>query len=99
MSPDGDKPRALGLFSLEKAKGELINAYLYLKGRSQADMARLFSVVPCNRTRGNRHKLKPRNFRINVRKNLFECSRLSRETVESLEIFKTHLDAFLCNLL
>ena len=84
-----------------------INTYKYLQGGCWEDGARLCSVVPSDRTRGNGHKQKQRKFQLNTRKNFFPLRvtepwpRLPREAVESpsLEIFQPRLDAVLCSLL
>jgi len=67
-----EKQRELRLFSLEtrRLSRDLINVYKYLIGRNEGDRSSCFSVVPSDRTRGNRHKMKNRKFPLNVGTNL-----------------------------
>ena len=64
------------LFSLEKRRlrGDLINAYKYLKGWIQVDGASLFSTVTSNRTGVNMHKLEYKKFYTNIRKNFLSLT-------------------------
>jgi len=104
-----ERLRELDLFSLEKRRlrEDLRNASKYLQGGGQEDGARLCSVVPSDRTRGNGHTRKQRKFQLKMRKNFFPLRvmepwpRLPRKVVESpsLEIFQTLLDTVLCSLL
>jgi len=87
----------------EQALGDLINVCKHLMGNTMEAGARLFSVVPSDRTRGNGHKLKYRKFFSNIRRLFFTVrmiehrNKLPREDVEfpSLEIFKSSVDTAL----
>jgi len=87
----------------EKVQTDLVSVYKYPKRRCKEDGARLFSVVPSDRIRGDGHKVKHRRCLLNIRKHFFPVRvvehwhRLPREVVESpsLEIFRTHLNVLL----
>ena len=105
-----ERLRELGLFSLKKRRlrGDLTNAYKSVN-TLRVGVRRMgpdSSVLPNDRTRGNGHKVKHRQFHLNTRKNFTlrvveHRNRLSRGVVESpsLEILRTCLDEVLCNLL
>ena len=71
------------------------------------DEARLFSVLRRDRTRSSGLKLEHEKSHTSMWKNFFTVrvtehwNRLPREVVESssVEVFKTHLDTYLCDLL
>uniref|UniRef100_A0A803XQH0 Aldehyde dehydrogenase domain-containing protein n=1 Tax=Meleagris gallopavo TaxID=9103 RepID=A0A803XQH0_MELGA len=65
LLPCAKNLRCLGLFGLEKTERGFINAYEYVKGRSQVDGAKLFLMVPSERTR---LKLEQRRFHMKLKK-------------------------------
>lgn len=93
--------------SLEKGRlrRDLIpdTVYQYLKGGYQMDAARLFPGVPRNST-GDK-KLVHRKLHLNIRKKLITVrmtkhwKKLPREFIGSLEIFRSHSDTVLSNVL
>ena len=109
-----EKLRKLGLFSLEKRMlgvvvcicVVLFNVFKYLERSCKQDRARLFSVVPTAKTRGNGHILEHRKFLLNIRRHFIvrvpkHLHRLPREVVETspVEVFKRHLVMVLGHLL
>lgn len=83
------------LFRLEKAWGGSHSKYtMYREGK-----AKLFSAVPCGRTRGNRHEVQHRKFPLEIGKHFFTVKvmeHLNGMPQEAdcpfLEVFKIFLD-------
>lgn len=70
-----ERLRDLGFISCEtrRLQGYLINIYKYLKGGAKEEGARLFPVVPTDKTRVNGQKVKHIMFPLNIRKHSFYC--------------------------
>jgi len=90
---------------VEKAAGTPHCSLPVLKGAYKKYGDKLFRRACCDRTRGNRFKLKEGRFRLDIRKKFFttrrakQQHRLPREVRDapSLEIFKARLDGALSN--
>lgn len=65
------KAETWDFWAWRRSRRDLTQACKYLKGECQDNGVEFFSVVPSDRTRGNRHKLEQRNFHLNMRKNFF----------------------------
>ena len=76
-------------------------------GRNEDKGAKLFSVVPSEKTRGDGHRKKHMTFHLNSRKHFItvrvtkDWKRFLREVAEppAMEVHQTHLDKVLRNLL
>lgn len=91
----------------EDAERNLINIYEYLNRGCRGERAKLFSVVPGDRTRGSGHQLEHGSFLLNIRKHFLAVwvteswHKLPREAVGCLplETFSSCLDMVLGTLL
>ena len=96
LLPCKDRLRELGLSSPEERglRGDLIEAFKYLKGDYKKEGSQLFTRIDSDRTRGRGLKLKEGRFRLGVREVLYRVvrywNRLPREAMDapSLDVFR-----------
>ncbi|KAK4830783.1 hypothetical protein QYF61_013616 [Mycteria americana] len=79
--------------SLEKKRPQnnLINVYKYPVGGNEEDGGRPFSVVPTEMRRGNGHKLKHRQFYLNIRNFVLHRGRASEHPTQGTDIISDNL--------
>ena len=103
-----ERLRELGLFSLEKKRirGDLIVAFLYLKGVYKQEGEWLFMMMDSDSTRRNGFKLQWGRFRLDIKRKFFtqrvvmQWNRSPKEVVDapSLKAFRARLDVALGSL-
>lgn len=75
MRKGGEAERAASFHpGEEEALGDLINVSNYLNGGCKEDRARLFLVVPSDRTRSNEHNLKRQEVLPDLQEALCHCA-------------------------
>ena len=95
----------LGLFKLSKRRlrGDLIEAFKFIKGINKVNYRKLFELSSVSRTRGHKWKLAKNKFLTDTRKYFFTqrvvntWNSLPEHVVEAetLEVFKARLDLVL----
>ena len=103
--PYEERLKELNLFSLTKRRirGDLIEVFKILKGYSNLDASKYFSIDRSNHTRSNGLKIKPKRFKTLEAKHFFfnrivnVWNKLPSDAVNSpsIESFKNKLDKFL----